>query len=209
MFCLQCGAKLPEGAHFCSECGMAVNASGESNTELASSIQKEHNAKHHPALIVKPRMVTWVVLARYLPLQINLTIIGAIIFGLIAVGYHLWEGNLHHPVRPFIFFAIFFFIFFPIVIYAIYNKTNKAARYEFYHDRVECFDGFWNIQHNVIFYKHVTEISLRRNILQRLSSIGTIHFVISSVDPKHRGLFITDVEHPATVYQQIEQLMRS
>lgn len=207
MFCLQCGATLPTGAKFCSQCGGAVNLVPESGTS-PSTIDSPSN-KHKPALIVKPRVVAWVVLSRYIPLQINMTIMGAIIFGLLAVGYHYWTGTLTHPIRPFVFFGLFFFISVPLIIYIGYLKTIKATRYEFYNDRVEYFDGFWKIHHKVLFYKHITEISLRRNMLQRLYGIGTIHFSVPSMGPKYPGLSLSDIQHPAVLYEQIENLVRS
>jgi hypothetical protein len=207
MFCLQCGATLPDGAHFCSQCGTAVGATAE--LEQSASTSEPRHDNHKPALIVKPRMVGWVVLARYIPLQINLTVMGAVIFGLLAVGYHIWAGTLVHPIRPFLFFGAFFFLLVPLLIYIAYRKTINAVRYEFYRDRLEYYDGFWTIQHKVLYYKHITEITLRRNMIQRLYGIGTIHFAVPSIGPKYAGLFLSDIQHPAILYEQIEQLVRS
>lgn len=207
MFCLQCGASLPADARFCSQCGTAVGQAAVSEQSIPTAELKQDN--HKPALIVKPRMVAWVVLSRYIPLQINLTVMGSVIFGLMAIGYHIWSGTLVHPVRPFVFFGVFFFVLVPLLIYIAYRKTLNATRYEFYRDRIEYYDGFWTIQHKVLYYKHITEITLRRNMIQRIYGLGTIHFAVPSLGPKYAGLFLSDVQHPAVLYEQIEQLVRA
>lgn len=205
MYCLQCGAVLPERAHFCSQCGTAV-LSEPANSTLSSVTQHD---KHEPLLIVKPRLVTWVMLARYIPLQINLTIIGALFFGSLVFLYHAMSGTPQHFFRPFIFFGSFFFLSVPLLIYIAYRKTINATYYQFYTDRLEYYDGFWTIQHKILYYKHITDMSLRRNLLQRLYGIGTLHFSVPSMGPKYRGLFVPDIEHSTVIFDQVQNIVRS
>lgn len=164
---------------------------------------------HKPLLRIKPRMVTWVILARYIPLQINLTFIGAFIFGSLAVMYHFFTGTLDHPFRPFIFFAVFFFVLVPIIVYIAYRRTMDETYYEFYPDRLEYYEGFWTAHHKVLYYRHITDITLRRNLIQRLYGMGTIHFDVPNRGPKYRGLFVSDIEHPVTMLDEVENIVRA
>ena len=164
---------------------------------------------HKPLLTVKPRMVTWVILARYIPMQINMTFIGALIFGGLALVYHLLTGTLEHPVRPFVFFGVFFFLLVPIIVYIAYRRTIADSYYEFYPDRVEFYEGFWTAHHKVLYYKHITEVSLRRNLIQRMYGMGTIHFAVPSRGPQYQGLFLPDLEHPVTLFDEIDSIIRA
>jgi len=212
-YCLECGTELPAEAHFCSQCGALVvvaDALGIQDAEqVAAGHQQHQQLQHKPLIVVRPRLVAWIVFARYLPLQINLTVSGAIIFGLIAVLYHTFTGTLEHPFRPFIFFGAFFFISVPSLMYLAYYKTIEATRYEFYRDRIEYYDGFWTVKHRVLYYKHIAEITLRRGLVQRLYGLGSLHFSVPTMGPKYPGMLISDIEQPETLYEQIDKLVRS
>ncbi|NNM60102.1 MAG: PH domain-containing protein [Legionellales bacterium] len=233
-FCSQCGAKIEENTklEYALETGESDYADEfESTTtfepmENASTTEAEetepvretkhvehtaHLHKHHdkPILTVKPRMVTWVILARYIPLQINLTFIGSLIFGFIVLMYHFFTNTLDHPARPFVFFAVFFFVLVPIVVYIAYRRTMDESYYEFYPDRLEYYEGFWTAHHKVLYYKHITDVTVRRNLIQRLYGMGTIHFAVPNRGPKYEGLFMSDIEHPVVLLDEIENIVRA
>jgi uncharacterized membrane protein YdbT with pleckstrin-like domain len=199
MYCLQCGVQLLPQANFCSGCGAATQAKPQAVTNKANT---------KPLIEIQSVMVTWLILMRYFPLQLNLTLSGGLGFGLLAIGYHWWHGNLTHFYRPFIFFACVFFILTPLVIYIAYRKTFNATRYQFYNDRLEYYEGFWNVQHKVIYYKHITEITLYRNIIQRMYRIGSIHFTVPSMGARGRGITIPDVKNSEQLYEQVQRLVR-
>lgn len=198
MYCTDCGAALPQQAKYCVDCGAAAKASDK----------HPQNKRTHLLLEVDPIMVTWVVLARYIPQQINLTVLGSLFFGGIVVAYHLWLGDLVYIYRPFIFFALVFFFSVPFLIYISYKKTIHATRYLFYRDRLEYYEGIWNVAHKVVYYKHITEVTLQRNLIQRLYGIGSIHFEVPSMGPRFRGITMADIENSPHVYEQIQQFIK-
>lgn len=204
MSCLQCGVQLLPQANFCSACGTAVNSSTPAKSQPVAA----YKSSNKPLIEIQPVMVTWLILMRYFPMQLNLTLSGGIGFGALVMGYHLWQGTLTHPYRPFIFFACVFFILTPLIVYTAYCKTFRATRYQFYNDRLEYYEGFWNVQHKVIYYKHVTEISLYRNIIQRLYHIGSIHLTVPGMGARGRGITIPDIKNSEALYQQIQRLMQ-
>jgi uncharacterized membrane protein YdbT with pleckstrin-like domain len=198
MYCADCGAALPQQAKYCVDCGASACASDKHPTK----------ERTHLLLEVDPRMVTWVILARYIPQQINLTVLGSLLFGCLIVGYHLWQGDLVYVYQPFIFFALVFFFAVPFLVYISYKKTINVTRYLFYRDRLEYYDGIWNVAHKVVYYKHITEVTLQRNLIQRFYGIGSIHFEVPSMGPSFRGITMADIEHPQQIYDQIQQFIK-
>lgn len=215
MYCLQCGGMLFEQARFCHQCGTSIElatpqgALQNENDDIPAYVPNSPRHTQKPLMVLKPRMITWVILSRYIPMQINLTIIGALLFGMIVLLYHVFTGSLEHPLRPFVFFACFFFLVVPLTVYMGYRKTRSNTYYEFYHDRLEYYDGFWSVHHKILYYKHITELTLRRNLLQRLYGVGTIHFAIPRMGPKYGGLFLSDIENPVQQFEKIENIVRA
>ena len=193
MDCRHCGFVFREDGRYCPECG----------TERLATLNKPFQ----PLLLIQPKMVTWVILVRYIPVQLNLTLMGGLIFGLMIVAYHLFSGTLVHPLRPFIFFGTVFFIMVPLFIYIAYRKTLAGTRYEFYTDRIEYYEGLWTVQHKTVYYKQIAGLDLSRNLIQRFYQVGTIRIDVPSFGSKFRGLFIADIPHSQEMYDKINQLI--
>ena len=83
MFCSNCGAKIPEGAHFCPECGAA---SDQSAPAAATSATPSGSAAVAP---VKTKMALW-----------KKILIGIVVFigGIVALAFFLTSG-LDEPVK--------------------------------------------------------------------------------------------------------------
>ena len=79
MFCANCGSKIPDGAHFCPDCGTAIDA--------AASATPSQSAAPAPAP-AKAKMALW-----------KKILIGIVVFivGILAIGYFATSG-LTEPV---------------------------------------------------------------------------------------------------------------
>lgn len=191
MNCRHCETKLATGALYCQHCGARQG--------IPSKI---------PLIKAQPQMATWVVLGRYFPLQLNLSCIGALIFGGLALVYHLSAGSSLPLYRPFIFFWFVFFLTIPLFIYWGYHQTLPHIRYEFYGDRLLCYEGLWGVKERVLYYQQISEVSLHRNLLQRFYQVGTIKLEFIIPIAGKTQLFISDIPNIEALYQKINQLIR-
>lgn len=204
MYCMACGEIASSQAHYCGQCGAPLDDA--ITADDMTSIPMPHHAK--PVFVLKPRSVPFIICMRYLPMQLNFSLTGGLIFGLLVVVYHFFTGTSIHPFRPFIFFGCFFFITILCMLMLSYFKTIKSVRYEFYKDRVEYYDGFWHVHQKVLYYKHISEIRLKRNLFQRCLNLGTVHLTVPTMGTNYPGLYIWDIEHPRENLEKIEKLVR-
>lgn len=86
MFCASCGAKIPEGAHFCPECGATVDGAAEPAPKAAA---RAAPAAAAAATAQKPRMALW-----------KKILIGVVvfIFGVVGLAWFATSG-LDEPVE--------------------------------------------------------------------------------------------------------------
>lgn len=159
--------------------------------------------------IIKPVFLPWVVLFYYLPLQLNLTLVGGGVGGGIGFLIILYFG-LDLPVWYPLFFTLgFFFIGTPLMIYYVGSRTYEVSAYKFYPNYLEYTEGFWTIEHKVIQYQHITQIYLRKNIIQRLYGLGTIYLSVPSLSQKNNipGIQLRDISQPDEVYKEILKIV--
>ena len=86
MFCASCGTKIPEGAHFCPECGATVDGAAEPAPKAAA---RAAPAAAAAATAQKPRMALW-----------KKILIGVVvfIFGVVGLAWFATSG-LDEPVE--------------------------------------------------------------------------------------------------------------
>lgn len=160
-----------------------------------------------PITVIKPVLMGWVLLLRYLPLQLNLTFVGGGVGGGLGFLLMLFFNLPYSVYAPFIVFASLFFIGTPVVIYTIGQRTYAKTDYRFYRDRLEYTEGFWTIEHKVIQYRNITEVMLRRNIMQRICGLGSVYLMVPAWGARS-GISITDVRHAEKVYQKVQQIIQ-
>lgn len=163
-----------------------------------------------PIKVIKPVLITWVLLVSYIPLQLNLTFVGGGVCGSIGFLYLLWSGANFELWTPFIFFGLGFFICTPLLIYFVRKRTYDETDYKFFKDRLEYSEGFWTIEHKLIKYSHITQVTVRKNVIQRIYGLGTIYLSVPTM-PATRGGFagiaIADIKNPDQVYMEIKQIL--
>lgn len=188
------------GAKFCQSCGHEVKSSARSKAQPTEK----------PGKIIKPMLVTWVLLINYLPLQLNLTLMGGAVCGFVGFVFLIFAGQTNYFIYPFVYSAILFFIMTPLVAYFVARRTYDATDYRFYEDRLEYAEGFWTVERKVLPYRCITDLTLRKNVIQRAYGLGTIYISVPSMGPAirgFRGIRVADVKDPERLYEEIQRII--
>lgn len=161
MFCKACGNELKDDSTFCSNCGTQVGAVTKSTQE---NTLKEDGVER---LEIKP-VYNW---GYQILLSIWNTIITTIvIFFFIVVDS---ENGMTYAPALFIFIGVITFIIYFIKL--ILNKFQyKNISYRFYKTKVAYVDGFLNKEEKEVKYKHIREVTMTQNILERIFGLGKI-----------------------------------
>lgn len=161
-------------------------------------------ANNQPIKRIKPVLVPWVLLAKYIPLQINVILAGCGFVAVLAFFLNLILG-FHLSLEKACLMALAVFIIaVPFTLYMLFSKTYQLMEYRFYSDRLEYTDGFWTIVYKQIMYKNITEIALRKNIIQRFYGLGSLYFAVPSATT---GILLVDVPNPEQVYKDIQDII--
>ena len=164
-----------------------------------------------PVKVLRPKLITWVLLAYYFPLTINATIFGGGAIG--GVAFVLLKLSWGMPISGWSCFLVPMVVIFfgiPGFIYFINRKTYDKTEYRFYEDRLEYAEGFWTIEYKTVKYKHITEVLLRRTVIQRFYGLGTVYLSVPALAPRggFSGVKVADVRHPEKVYQDIQEILQ-
>lgn len=200
MFCINCGVALKDISKNCPKCDQEVIGHGTSHPATETD-QK-------PIAVLKPVLVLWLVIARYLVVQINMTMVGGAFGGVIIFFHQLYLGAPNVSWQPFFYSALFFFLAVPIVAIFIHKRTYDMTRYVFYPDHIEYYEGFWQVNRKIINYKSITEVDLKKSMVQRIYSLGSVHVLVPNLGGKYSGIIIADIKHPEKVYQFLQKSIR-
>ena len=201
MYCHNCGREVKEG-NFCPYCGAKITARGYSIGEDSYLL-----------LTLKPVFVPSVVIFSILPLQIFFTIWGGIFFG--GIGLFIIKFlKINIPEwSTFALFSCLFFFGLPIAVYITKKKNYEKTEYRFYNTKLEYYEGFLNIEEKTIHYKNITEVYLKKNIIQRRFGLGTIILstpATGNYSPRGQyrsGIIIPDIKNPDENYKKIKELI--
>ena len=154
----------------------------------------------------------WVSVLSVLPLQIFMTLWGALFFGGFAT-FGLQMFDMQVPkAAPFLIAGAVFFFGIPLLVYFTKQKTYARTEYRFYPNKLDYFEGFFTTEEKSIEYDNITEVNLRRGVLQKMYGLGTI--VLSTpatgmVSGRMRsGIMIADIPNADRVYNQVKDLLK-
>jgi len=170
---------------------------------------------------VRPVFIGWIVLLCQLPIQLFLTFWSAFFFGSLVSSFHFFPRN--SPV-PFVLFGAVAFFGVPVVMY--YGKKLNYARtvYKFTEDQLEFEEGFFTINEKIIKFKDVAEVTLRKNIFQRLYGLGSIYLATRATGSFGRtnifaafgfgnisasGVGVCDVSNPDETFARVRGMIDS
>lgn len=200
MYCQKCGKEMGSSAKFCPNCG----------AQASTGFQVKESET--PVLKFNPVFVPLVTALSVLPLMIFFTIWGAGFFG----GFGMFAVKALGLNLPgwftFVFFGCLFFFGIPIITYISKQKNYEKTEYRFYNTKLEYYEGFFNIEEKTISYKNITEVYLRKGIIQKQYGLGTIILSTpatgsSSSGRARSGIRVADIKNPDEAYRQIKELI--
>src|SRR5262249_19812102 len=123
---------------------------------------------------------------------------------------------------PFVFFGALAFFGIPLVTY-VGKKLNYARTdYRFFPDRLEFEEGFFTINQKVIKFRDVKEVTLRKNIFQRIYGLGSIYLATLATgsspgsnvftalgfgNVSASGVGVRDIPNPDEAFEKIRSIV--
>jgi membrane protein YdbS with pleckstrin-like domain/DNA-directed RNA polymerase subunit RPC12/RpoP len=196
VYCDKCGKKLEADMIFCPRCGSRL--SGRQSAPVRKQVTRE---KDSIILTLKPRFIASQHILNSLPL--------ALFFG-------IWGGGFLGGLGLFIFptdFCVCFtvagiisFLLFLLIIPFIINRTYRKTEYRFYNTKLDYYEGFFNIEEKTIGYERITEVSMRKGIIQRYFGLGTL-FLATPASGGRSGIKLNDLENPDETYDIVKRMI--
>ncbi|MFX0184359.1 MAG: PH domain-containing protein [Candidatus Hodarchaeota archaeon] len=170
-----------------------------------------------PIVILKPKFLSFIALLKSLPLAIFLGLfggIGVLMVTLIASGQPTVGGTVDSTTTMMFTGGIFGFFILGVILYIWYRKTSiNHIEYRIFPNRIEYFEGLFTVEQKTVKFEDVTEIYLRKGVLQKRYNLGSIFLMtkglmIPMIGARGGlgGMILRDIEDPDAIYQQIKQL---
>jgi len=168
---------------------------------------------------IRPVFVGWITLLYQLPLQLFFTLWSGAFFGGFAGSLHVFPKN---SPAPFVLFGAIAFLGFPLVTYFGKRLNYARTEYKFSADRLEFEEGFFNVTDKVIKFKDVKEVTLRKNIFQRIYDLGTIYLATDATGSSARtnvfnalgfgnisanGVGVCDIPNPDEIFERVRRIV--
>ncbi|MFX0123574.1 MAG: PH domain-containing protein [Candidatus Hodarchaeota archaeon] len=170
-----------------------------------------------PLIILKPRFLKFVAFLKSLPVGVFLGLfggIGVLMATLITSGQSTVGGNVD-PTATMMYVggAIGFFIL-GVIVSIWYRRTAIShIEYRIFPNRIEYFEGFFTVEQKTVKFVDVTEIYLRKGVLQKRYNLGSIFLMtkglmipMMGMRGNIGGMILRDIEDPDAIYQQLKQL---
>lgn len=172
MFCRNCGTEMSDTARFCPKCG---------NDRMGEQTPKKEKIEdNHIIFQIKPEFNdTYKLLSNTWH-----AIIGTffICFAFIDIYKLLLTYNSSTLILTIIIMALY------VAIKMILEKIQyNDLEYNFYTTKIEYKDGFLNKEEKELKYKYVREVTMSRNVLERLCGIGTIRIFTNASSGAYNG----------------------
>ncbi|MGM5484577.1 MAG: PH domain-containing protein [Nanobdellota archaeon] len=84
--------------------------------------------------------------------------------------------------------------------------TLSNTKYNFYKDRVEYYEGFWNQNKYSVMYNRITNLGQTNSIYERIFGLGTIHI---STGAGNTGALIKHVKNPDATYNKLQSIVQN
>jgi membrane protein YdbS with pleckstrin-like domain len=152
----------------------------------------------------------WVTVVSTIPIQLFMTVwAGGFFGGFGMLGVELLGLDLPTG-STFIFFGVLAFFGIPVLTFVAKKRSYAATEYTFYPDRLEYGEGFWTAESKTIKYKNVTEVNLRRGVVQKKYGLGSLVLSTPATGGERgrsrSGIQIRDIENSEEVYDQVRKL---
>lgn len=209
MFCRQCGQSIDDEVRFCPSCGTPI-AERDHHRQASSG-----NEADEPRLTLKPVFVPWVVMATAGQRGTGLAVLAGL--GVVMSPRNVLTDVLGWSIPNWlagVFMGAACFLVIAIVTYVIRKRTYGETNYRFYPDRLEYVEGFWTAEQKSVPYDRITEVNLRRGLIQRMYGLGTISLttpatVSASAGRSYSGIRLQDIREPETFYESVKTLVKA
>ncbi|MFX0087348.1 MAG: PH domain-containing protein [Candidatus Hodarchaeota archaeon] len=170
-----------------------------------------------PLVILKPKFLKLVALLKSIPIAVFLGLfggIGVLMVTLIASEQPTTGGTADpNTTMMFIGGAIGFFLLGAILSIWYRNTTLSHIEYRIFPNGIEYFEGLFTVEQKAIKFVDVSEIYLRKGVLQKRYNLGSIFLMskglmIPMVGMRGSlgGMILRDIEDPDAIYQQLKKL---
>ena len=169
MFCRKCGNELDENAKFCAKCGTSTSA--EVVTQESANVEEIVEEKKIDKKVVKYTLTP----TFNLGYKLCTTIFSIILCGLLVLFYLLEDMELTmYILSRYSGICLIVALVYLVIKLFFEKKQYDRLRYNFYHNKLEYVDGFIDKEEKELKYKHIREVTMSQNILERIFNIGTI-----------------------------------
>jgi membrane protein YdbS with pleckstrin-like domain len=170
---------------------------------------------------LKPVFIGWLTIISLVPLQLFFTFWAGLFFGALA---SFFFRNILTPFVPATICAGVAFFGIPLTFLMVKKLNYERTEYRFFDDRLEFEEGFFSRNKKVIMLRDVREVSLRKGLLQRQCSLGSIYLAtpatgaLSSSNAfatvgfgsvSSSGIIVRDIRDPDQAYARISELIET
>ena len=206
MFCRNCGAQMSDNARFCPKCGY----------ERTGATEQKHKIVEDNTVVAEIRPV-------YKFAYKFISIAGKAILWTILICFWFTsdEAEIWAEIPGLIMIPIIIVSLYIIIKLILDKKQYSKLVYNFYKTKVEYIDGFLNKEEKELKYKHIREVTMTQNVLERMFNIGTIRVFTNAssggynygANGRHNnlmgrnGIFIHCVENVQENYKRIKEII--
>lgn len=196
MYCSQCGAETPERRRSCKHCGGSLSARAGPSPSTA------------PQLTVRPVFVPVLSLAWAIPFALFLSLwVGGFLGGFSALAIEALDFSFPKWL-PFVLSGGIALVGIPLLFFGIHRKTYRRIEYRVFLDRLEYYEGFFTVEERSVALEDVTEVTLRKGVLQSRYGLGTLILATRATSSSaSAGIRIADIEDPDEVYRSLKHLI--
>ncbi|MFX0171171.1 MAG: PH domain-containing protein [Candidatus Hodarchaeota archaeon] len=170
-----------------------------------------------PIVILKPKFLSFIAFLKSLPVGIFLGIfggIGVLMVTLIASDQSTTGGTVDSTTTMMFIVGVIGFFILGAILSIWYRKTSiNHIEYRIFPNRIEYFEGLFTVEQKTVKFVDVTEIYLRKGVLQKRYNMGSIFLMTKGLMLPMiggrgglGGMILRDVKNPDAIYQQIKQL---
>lgn len=209
MFCKKCGTEIKDGDRFCPKCGYDTQSGAMPKQENKIIEDGEIKYQLRPEFHLGYKIIT----------TFGRAILYTLFYFLLFVGD--FEDFEDGEIVRIMFAIIIGIAMIYMIIKLIFEKIQyKHFEYNFYNTKVEYIDGFLNKEEKELKYKHIREVALKQNILERAFGIGTIRIYTNASSGlkwggygnyqnarNMNGLQIHCIRNPKEQYEKVKALI--
>lgn len=177
------------------------------------------NNIEEPITITKPKFIFSMSLLKAIPLGMFFGIFGGIgvLMAFLIMSGQSTTGEVDPIVTSMFVVGAGGCFIVSIVLYLWYRKTAlNHIEYRIFSNRIEYFEGFFTVEQKTVNFADLSEIYLRKGMVQKRYNVGTIMlmtkgFVLPMIGMSRSmgGMLLRDIPNPDSIYKQLKQLKDS